>query len=178
MDTPILLVHISGGQAAKIIREAQTRLLPIYGETCPQYLFLLADSMKKDGFEGKSSSGEMKIVTSTTSDQLSRQAPNVSVRPLSERIRQTKTRSGKASRTGHSRLSRPTTQRSTSTIRGASTKASDTATRPKADSSTSPTACRDWRRACHCYSPACCPAASRRRNSSSSPRPTPPSCTD
>lgn len=71
MDTPILLVHISGGQAAKIIREAQTRLLPIYGETCPQYLFLLADSMKKDGFEGKSSSGEMKILTSTTSDQLS-----------------------------------------------------------------------------------------------------------
>lgn len=61
MDTPILLVHISGGQATKIIRDAQTRLLPIYGETCPQYLFLLADSMKKDGFEGKQSSGKMLV---------------------------------------------------------------------------------------------------------------------
>jgi dihydroorotase-like cyclic amidohydrolase len=53
MDTPILLVHISGGQATRLIRDAQTRLLPVYGETCPQYLFLLADSMKKDGFEGE-----------------------------------------------------------------------------------------------------------------------------
>lgn len=53
MDTPILLVHISGEKATKIIREAQTRLLPVYGETCPQYLFLLADSMKKEGFEGE-----------------------------------------------------------------------------------------------------------------------------
>jgi len=52
MDTPILLVHISGGQATRLIRDAQTRLLPVYGETCPQYLFLLADSMKKPGFEG------------------------------------------------------------------------------------------------------------------------------
>ena len=52
MDTPILLVHISGGHATRVIRDAQTRLLPVHGETCPQYLFLLADSMKKDGFEG------------------------------------------------------------------------------------------------------------------------------
>ncbi|KAK5452406.1 hypothetical protein LTS15_007472 [Exophiala xenobiotica] len=52
MDTPILLVHISGGQATRVIREAQTRLLPVHGETCPQYLFLLAESMKQEGFEG------------------------------------------------------------------------------------------------------------------------------
>ncbi|KIK35678.1 hypothetical protein CY34DRAFT_16872 [Suillus luteus UH-Slu-Lm8-n1] len=52
MDTPILLVHISGGPASKHIRDAQTRLLPIYGETCPQYMFLLADSMRKGDFEG------------------------------------------------------------------------------------------------------------------------------
>lgn len=52
MDAPILLVHISGGHATRIIRDAQTRLLPVYGEKCPQYLFLLADSMKKEGFEG------------------------------------------------------------------------------------------------------------------------------
>jgi dihydropyrimidinase len=53
MDTPILLVHVSGSQATKLIRDAQTRLLPVYGETCPHYLFLLADSMRKQGFEGK-----------------------------------------------------------------------------------------------------------------------------
>ncbi|KAG2067257.1 Metallo-dependent hydrolase [Suillus decipiens] len=53
MDTPILLVHISGGPAATHIRDAQTRLLPIYGETCPQYMFLLADSMRNGDFEGK-----------------------------------------------------------------------------------------------------------------------------
>lgn len=52
MDAPILLVHISGGHATRVIRDAQTRLLPVHGETCPQYLFLLADSMKKPGFEG------------------------------------------------------------------------------------------------------------------------------
>ncbi|OQU99766.1 hypothetical protein CLAIMM_05353 [Cladophialophora immunda] len=52
MDTPILLVHISGGHATRVIRDAQTRLLPVHGETCPQYLFLLAESMKKEGFEG------------------------------------------------------------------------------------------------------------------------------
>jgi dihydropyrimidinase len=56
MDTPILLVHISGGPATKHIRDAQTRLLPIYGETCPQYMFLLADSMRKGDFEGNDSS--------------------------------------------------------------------------------------------------------------------------
>ncbi|KAG2067226.1 Metallo-dependent hydrolase [Suillus decipiens] len=56
MDTPILLVHISGGPAATHIRDAQTRLLPIYGETCPQYMFLLADSMRNGDFEGTDSS--------------------------------------------------------------------------------------------------------------------------
>ena len=52
MDTPILLVHVSSGQAARTIRDAQTRLLPVYGETCPHYLFLRAEKMKEDGFEG------------------------------------------------------------------------------------------------------------------------------
>lgn len=176
MDTPILLVHISGGQATKIIRDAQTRLLPIYGETCPQYLFLLADSMKKDGFEGKSSSGKM--LAFDLSDNLLQQAPNAYVRLLSERIRQIKMRSGKASKTGHSQLSHPTTLRSTSIIREASKKVSNTATSPKGSSSTFPMACRDWRRGCHCCSLVSSPAVSRRRSLSRSHRPTRPSCMD
>jgi dihydropyrimidinase len=52
MDTPILLVHVSSETAAKHIREAQTRLLPIYGETCPQYLYLLSERLRGENFEG------------------------------------------------------------------------------------------------------------------------------
>ena len=52
MDTPILLVHVSSEKAAQHIRDAQTRLLPIYGETCPQYLYLLSERLKGENFEG------------------------------------------------------------------------------------------------------------------------------
>ncbi|KAL1847730.1 hypothetical protein Plec18167_009302 [Paecilomyces lecythidis] len=52
MDTPILLVHVSSMVAAKHIRDAQTRLLPIYGETCPHYLYLLSDKLRGEHFEG------------------------------------------------------------------------------------------------------------------------------
>ncbi|RFU24412.1 hypothetical protein B7463_g11927, partial [Scytalidium lignicola] len=52
MDAPILLVHISSGVAAKHIREAQTKLLPIHAETCPQYLYLLSENLKAENFEG------------------------------------------------------------------------------------------------------------------------------
>ncbi|KAI9845819.1 MAG: hypothetical protein M1837_004499 [Sclerophora amabilis] len=51
-DAPILLVHVSSKVAARHIREAQTRLLPIYGETCPQYLWLLSERLKGDDFQG------------------------------------------------------------------------------------------------------------------------------
>jgi len=52
MDTPILIVHVSGEEATKEIRRAQERGLRIYGETCPQYLFLTSADLQKDGFEG------------------------------------------------------------------------------------------------------------------------------
>lgn len=52
MDTPILLVHVSSEVAANHIRDAQTRLLPVYGETCPQYLYLLSEKLCGEGFEG------------------------------------------------------------------------------------------------------------------------------
>ena len=54
MDTPILLVHISSKTSTQTIRKAQTKLLPIYAETCPQYLWLLSERLKGDQFEGKS----------------------------------------------------------------------------------------------------------------------------
>ena len=52
LDVPILLVHVSVGEAIDVIRSAQTRGLKIYGETCPQYLFLTADDLARPGVEG------------------------------------------------------------------------------------------------------------------------------
>ena len=52
LDVPILLVHVSAGEAIGVIRSAQTRGLKIYGETCPQYLFLTADDLARPGVEG------------------------------------------------------------------------------------------------------------------------------
>ncbi len=45
LDTPILLVHVSAKEAIEQIHWAQGRGLRIYGETCPQYLFLSEEDM-------------------------------------------------------------------------------------------------------------------------------------
>ena len=45
VDTPILIVHVSGQEAIEQIRWARSRGLRIYAETCPQYLFLTADDL-------------------------------------------------------------------------------------------------------------------------------------
>jgi dihydropyrimidinase len=52
LDVPILLVHVSAPEAIAVIREAQTKGLKIFGETCPQYLFLTADDLARPGLEG------------------------------------------------------------------------------------------------------------------------------
>jgi dihydropyrimidinase len=53
IDVPILIVHVSGREALEQIRWAQGQGLKIYAETCPQYLFLTADSLGcDDSFEG------------------------------------------------------------------------------------------------------------------------------
>ena len=49
---PILIVHVSTPSAADRIRHAQTKGLPTYAETCPQYLFLTRSNLDKPGFEG------------------------------------------------------------------------------------------------------------------------------
>jgi dihydropyrimidinase len=48
LDVPILIVHVSASEAIDVIRGAQTDGLKIYGETCPQYLFLTADDIGMD----------------------------------------------------------------------------------------------------------------------------------
>jgi dihydropyrimidinase len=48
----MLVVHVSSEAALNEIRRAQARGLKVYGETCPQYLFLTIDDLDKDGMEG------------------------------------------------------------------------------------------------------------------------------
>jgi dihydropyrimidinase len=52
VDQPLLVVHVSEIEAIDAIRSAQTRGLKVYGETCPQYLFLTAKDIDKPGTEG------------------------------------------------------------------------------------------------------------------------------
>lgn len=45
LDTPILIVHVSTEAGARIIAEARYDGRKVFGETCPQYMFLNADQM-------------------------------------------------------------------------------------------------------------------------------------
>jgi len=49
---PVLLVHVSAREALDQIRWAQDRGLRVYGETCPQYLFLSEEDLRRPGWEG------------------------------------------------------------------------------------------------------------------------------
>ena len=52
IDVPMLIVHVSTEEAMDEIRAAQSAGLKLYGETCPQYLFLTAKDLDRDGLEG------------------------------------------------------------------------------------------------------------------------------
>ena len=52
VDVPILIVHVSAREAMEQIRLAKARGLKVYGETCPQYLFLTTEDLDQPGFEG------------------------------------------------------------------------------------------------------------------------------
>jgi len=52
VDAKMLIVHVSAPEAAAAILQARNKGLPIYGETCPQYLFLTAEDLDRDGMEG------------------------------------------------------------------------------------------------------------------------------
>lgn len=45
IETPILIVHVSAASVVDEIRRAQARGLPIFAETCPQYLFLSSEDI-------------------------------------------------------------------------------------------------------------------------------------
>lgn len=49
---PVYIVHLSCAEALEKVREARDRGLPVYAETCPQYLFLSIENFDVPGFEG------------------------------------------------------------------------------------------------------------------------------
>ncbi|MEM7776035.1 MAG: dihydropyrimidinase [Pseudomonadota bacterium] len=52
LDQPVMVFHVSTAEGADLIRSARQRGVKVYGETCPQYLFLTADDLDKPGLEG------------------------------------------------------------------------------------------------------------------------------
>jgi dihydropyrimidinase len=48
---PVYIVHLSSEDALNEVREARDRGLPIFAETCPQYLLLNIEEMQRPGFE-------------------------------------------------------------------------------------------------------------------------------
>jgi dihydropyrimidinase len=49
---PVYIVHLSCHDALEKVREARDRGLPVYAETCPQYLYLSLENFDVPGFEG------------------------------------------------------------------------------------------------------------------------------
>ena len=99
VDVPIMIVHVSNREAMEEIRRAQKRGLKVYGETCPQYLVLTAKDLEGLNMEGA------KYVCSPPPRDKASQA-----------------RAGKACSRACSRSSRPTTARSATMTRRASSR--------------------------------------------------------
>ncbi|MEM1267413.1 MAG: dihydropyrimidinase [Pseudomonadota bacterium] len=51
VDAPLFIVHVSTPEGAALLRSAQEQGARVFGETCPQYLFLTRDDLDR-GMEG------------------------------------------------------------------------------------------------------------------------------
>jgi dihydropyrimidinase len=49
---PVYVVHVSAREAVAELARARDEGLPVFGETCPQYLFLSTDNLAEPEFEG------------------------------------------------------------------------------------------------------------------------------
>jgi dihydropyrimidinase len=49
---PVYIVHLSSEDALNQVREARDRSLPVFAETCPQYLLLSIEELARPDFEG------------------------------------------------------------------------------------------------------------------------------
>ncbi len=52
VDAPILIVHVSTEAGARLIAEARYEGRKVFGETCPQHMFLNAEQMDQPGMHG------------------------------------------------------------------------------------------------------------------------------
>lgn len=52
VDTPLLIVHVSTPEGAGMVAQARLEGAKIFGETCPQYLFLTKEDLDRPGMEG------------------------------------------------------------------------------------------------------------------------------
>ncbi|GAB2589092.1 dihydropyrimidinase [Streptomyces capparidis] len=50
--SPLYVVHVSAAEAVAELARARDMGLNVFGETCPQYLFLSTDNLAEPGFEG------------------------------------------------------------------------------------------------------------------------------
>ncbi len=50
--SPLYVVHVSAQEAVAELAAARDMGLPVFGETCPQYLFLSTDNLAEPDFEG------------------------------------------------------------------------------------------------------------------------------
>ncbi|PWI41485.1 dihydropyrimidinase [Streptomyces sp. ICBB 8177] len=50
--SPLYVVHVSATEAVEELARARDMGLNVFGETCPQYLFLSTDNLAEPGFEG------------------------------------------------------------------------------------------------------------------------------
>ncbi|MEU2657035.1 dihydropyrimidinase [Streptomyces sp. NPDC007325] len=50
--SPLYVVHVSAEEAVAELALARDKGLPVFGETCPQYLFLSTDNLAEPDFEG------------------------------------------------------------------------------------------------------------------------------
>jgi dihydropyrimidinase len=52
VDAPVFIVHVSSPEAAIQIQRARRRGVRVFAETCPQYLFLTAEDLDREGMTG------------------------------------------------------------------------------------------------------------------------------
>lgn len=52
VDAPLMIVHVSTPEGAELVRRAQADGAKVFGETCPQYLFLTRNDLDRPGLEG------------------------------------------------------------------------------------------------------------------------------
>ncbi|MBQ6644584.1 MAG: dihydropyrimidinase [Saccharopolyspora sp.] len=51
-EAPLYVVHVSASESVAELTQARDAGLPVFGETCPQYLFLDVTELDRPGFEG------------------------------------------------------------------------------------------------------------------------------